>query len=192
MKIAFFIYGFDSKNFAPSIVSAQECIPDSSVYAATTDPKNWEILSSICTPCCGNPVTRQEETAKYTLKSLNNITALKFSNKSDLFGFISEIKDDSDIIVIMRSGSIFGADFSKVVSEFHDSNIGCVYPNGSDVYRSISPIQNFDYDVDCIAARSKLIPSQISALKDIIVSAYQKSIVKHIPERLYESLYQKN
>lgn len=192
MKIAFFIYGFDGNNFAPSIVSAQECIPDSSVYAATTDPKNWEILSSICTPCCGNPVTRQKETAKYTLKSLNNITALKFSNKSDLFGFISEIKDDSDIIVIMRSGSIFGADFSKVVSEFHDGNIGCVYPNGSDVYRSISPIHNFDYDVDCIAARSKLMPSQISALKDIIVSAYQKSIVKHIPERLYESLYQKN
>lgn len=192
MKVAFFIYGFDENNFGPSIVSAQECIKDSQIYAATTDAKNWELLSMVCTPCCGNNSAHQEETGVYSLKSLNNITALKFSDKSDLFGFINNIKDNFDLLIVMKCGSIFGPDFADIVTEFSDRNIGCVYPNGSDIYRSISPIHNFDYNIDCIAVRPALLPNQISDLKDIIVAAYQKSIVKHIPEKLYESLYKKN
>lgn len=189
MNIGCFIYGFDENNFAPSIVSAQETFGGPPIYAATTNVKNWEILSAACKPCCGNSLGYEETTPVYSLQSLDNITALKFNNESDLFGFINTLTIKFDILLIIKAGVIFGDAIKILIEEFDDINIGCVYSDGSKKYRSLSPIHNFRYDMECIAIRSALISNKVSNLKDIIGNVYSNSIVKHIPEKLYESIY---
>jgi hypothetical protein len=192
MKIGCFIYGFDENNFAPSVVSCQETFKECEVYAATTNDTNWKILSAACTPCCGNSSGYEENTSLYSLRSLNNITAMKFQNQSDLFSFINTAAQKFDLLFIMRSGVIFGDSIASLIDEFKDSNIGCVYSDGSKRYRSISPIHSFAYDMECVVIRSSLVPNNASNLKDILSYIYSKSIVKHIPEKLYESIYSKN
>jgi hypothetical protein len=196
----------DDKDFLKSILSV---VDNSSkptnicmVSNSNISEKSLQTIDVFFNSCCDKSITNTENTKEYTIKTINhkdiNYTYIKLNNTGlDAKGLktfaVKYMYSKTDIFFTLSSGSVYLSNFIEtMIDKFKDNLTGVAYSdyiaNGRYKYLStIHPMVNFTIPIEEMAFSKNVVDKESFNCDslEIIRKAFEKSIIRYIPEALF-------
>lgn len=164
------------------------------------DDNNKGVISAFLKSCCDGGVYTEEKSDTYEMqkKEINGrIIAhlmVSYSSYKDMMNFAVS-KFVSDIYITASVPSLYSDNYvQKYKDALSDPSVGAVYSdyfeNDKPIFlQSMNPMLQSQIRVRDIGFKRNLSPSPFQPDNaSIIKLAYQKSIIRHIPEQLFKAL----
>ena len=195
----------DNKDFLKSIMSIIENTvkPTNICIVSNCDisKNSVDIINVFFNSCCNQSSITYEQFKDYNIKiaTNNNITytyiqTVKNLNLKDLHVFaIQKMYDKTDVYMSLSSGSIYMSNcIEKILKKFEDRLTGIVYSDyiSNEQYQYLSTIHslvNYFIPIKEMAFSKEVINKDAFVLDpmEVIRNAFDKALVRYIPEALF-------